>query len=91
MNKNDIVMNVVQETGLTSTESEKAINAFLNAVTTGLKNRETVQIIGFGTFCAKYRSARIGTKPSTGENIEIPGKWAPTFKAGKTLKEAVNK
>lgn len=90
MNKNDIVASVAQEAGLTKAESEKAVNAFLNAVTVGLKNRETVQIFGFGTFSAKHRSARIGTKPSTGEIIEIHSRWAPAFKAGKPLKDAVN-
>lgn len=90
MNKNDIVANVAQEAGLTKAESEKAVNAFLNVVSTGLKNRETVQIVGFGTFSAKHRSARICTKPGTGEIIEIPSRWAPVFKVGKTLKDAVN-
>ena len=90
MNKNDIVANVAQEAGLTKAESKKAVDAFLNVVSIGLKNRETVQIAGFGTFSAKHRSARISTKPGTGEIIEIPSRWAPTFKAGKTLKDAVN-
>lgn len=90
MNKSDIVARVAQDTGLTKAESEKAVNAFLDAVTSGLKNRETVQIIGFGTFSAKLRHARIGTRPGTDDIIEIPSKWAPTFKAGKSLKETLN-
>ena len=90
MNKTDLVDVVAQATGLTKKDSETAINATLEAVVDALVNEEKVVLVGFGTFETKRRSARKGRNPSTKEVIDIPASKAPTFKAGKGLKDRVN-
>ena len=72
-------------------EAERALNAFIETVTESLKKEEKVQLVGFGTFETRDRKAREGRNPrKPDEVIKIPASKAPVFKAGKTLKEAVN-
>ena len=92
MNKAELVAKVAQETNSTKKDAEAAINAFLKTVQTALVKGEKVQLIGFGTFETKKRKAREGRNPRNPEKtIKIPASKAPTFKAGKALKDAVNK
>lgn len=92
MNKAEILTNMAEKSGLTKTESEKALNAFIDTVTEALKDGEKVQLVGFGSFEARPRKAREGRNPrNPDEVIQIPASVAPVFRAGKTLKEAVNK
>ena len=92
MNKAELVAEVAKKTGGTKKDAENAINAFLDTVETALVKGEKVQLIGFGTFETKKRKAREGRNPrKPGETIKIPASKAPTFKAGKALKDAVNK
>lgn len=90
MSKNDLVASIAEISGLTKADSEKAVNAFMEAVTTGLKSEGKVTLVGFGTFEAKKRPAREGRNPLTGEKLTIAAKVAPTFKAGSKLKDALN-
>ena len=62
----------------------------LDTVTDALKKGDQVTLVGFGTFEVRERSARTGRNPQTGETIQIAASKAPTFKAGKALKDAVN-
>lgn len=91
MNKTDLVAAVAAKTGLTKEDSKKAVDAFVAAVTEGLVNGEKVALVGFGTFEVSERPARTGLNPQTKEKIEIPAAKLPKFKAGKGLKEVVNK
>ncbi|MBP3816370.1 MAG: HU family DNA-binding protein [Firmicutes bacterium] len=92
MNKAELVAEVAKKTNFTKKDAETAINAFLGTVQTALVKGEKVQLIGFGTFETKKRKAREGRNPrKPGETIKIPASKAPTFKAGKALKDAVNK
>ena len=92
MNKAELVAKVADKTNSTKKDAEAAINAFLSTVQTALVKGEKVQLIGFGTFETKKRKAREGRNPrKPGETIKIPASKAPTFKAGKALKDAVNK
>ena len=92
MNKAELVAQVAEKTNSTKKDAEAAINAFLSTVETALVKGEKVQLIGFGTFETKKRKAREGRNPrKPGETIKIPASKAPTFKAGKALKDAVNK
>ena len=92
MNKAELVAKVAQETNSTKKDAEAAINAFLKTVQPALVKGEKVQLIGFGTFETKKRKAREGRNPRDPEKtIKIPASKAPTFKAGKALKDAVNK
>ena len=75
---------------LAKKNAEKALNAFVDTVNGALTKGEKVQLIGFGTFDVKKRPARTARNPRTGEEIKIKASKAPTFKAGKALKDKVN-
>ena len=91
MNKTELVANVAEKAGLTKKDAEKAVNALFSSIEEALVKKDKVQMIGFGTFEVKERAARTGRNPQTGKEIEIPASLNPVFKAGKALKEAVNK
>lgn len=91
MNKQDLVDYVANESGLSKADSQKAIEALLQGVTTTLKNGDDVRLVGFGTFSVSERAATTGRNPRTGEEIKIPASKNAKFKAGKELKDAVNK
>ncbi len=91
MNKAELIAEVAVKTGLSKKDSEKAVNAALDTITASLTNGEKVQLVGFGVFDIKERAARIGRNPRTKEEVEIAASRVPQFKAGKALKEAVDK
>ena len=91
MNKQELVAATAKEAGLTKADAEKAVNAFTGTVSKELKKKGKVQLIGFGTFETGKRAARTGRNPQTGKAIKIPASVVPKFKAGKALKNAVNK
>ena len=91
MNKTELVAAIAEKTELTKKDSEKALKAFIDVVTEEVKKGEKVQLVGFGTFEVAKRNARTGKNPQTGKAIKIPACKAPKFKAGKALKETVNK
>lgn len=90
MNKSELVDSIAQSTGLTKEQAAKAVNAFTESVQGALQRGDDVVLVGFGTFSVKERAARMGRNPKTGEAIQIAASKAPTFKAGKVLKESVN-
>ena len=90
INKTDLVLKISEKSGLSKKDCECALNACIDSITEALKSGEKIQLIGFGTFEVRERSARIGRSPKTGETIDIPASKLPTFKAGKNLKDAVN-
>ena len=89
MNKGDLV-NEVAKLVDTKKEAQAAVDCIFSAITDALKNSETVQISGFGSFKVSKREARKGRNPQTGEEINISARMAPKFVAGKALKDAVN-
>ncbi|MGI5858458.1 MAG: HU family DNA-binding protein [Tepidanaerobacteraceae bacterium] len=91
MNKADLISVMAEKSGMTKKDSEKALNAFIEAVEEALVQRDKVQLVGFGTFEVRERSARKGRNPQTGEEIDIPAASVPAFKAGKALKDSINK
>ena len=91
MNKTDLIAAVAESAGLTKKDTERVVNACLDAITAALQRGEKVQISGFGTFEVKDREARVGRNPHTKEAIEIPATKVPGFKASKTLKDTVAK
>jgi DNA-binding protein HU-beta len=82
---------MAEKSGLTKKDSEKALNAFIEAVSEALAKKDKVQLVGFGTFEVRERSPRKGRNPQTGEEIDIPAAAIPAFKAGKALKDMINK
>jgi DNA-binding protein HU-beta len=91
MNKAELIAEVAVKTGLSKKDTEKAVNAALDTITLSLEKGEKVQLVGFGVFDVKERGVRMGRNPKTKEEIEIPASRVPQFKAGKALKEAVDK
>ncbi|MBJ8085058.1 DNA-binding protein [Bacillus wiedmannii] len=89
MNKTELTKVVADKAELTQKDAATATQAVLDAIITALANEEKVQILGFGTFEVRERSARTGRNPQTGEEMQIAASKAPAFKAGKELKEAV--
>lgn len=90
MTKSELVAAISQHFK-TKAEAERALEAVLESIQDSLKKGEDVRIVGFGTFSVSHRAARTGRNPRTGEEIKIPATKTPAFKAGKELKEAVNK
>ena len=91
MNKTELIASVSQSAGLTKKDTERVINAAIDAITASLVNGDKVQLSGFGTFEVKAREARIGRNPHTKEAIEIPATRVPSFKACKALKDNIAK
>lgn len=91
MNKAELINAVSEKTGLSKKDSEKAINATFDTIGETLEAGEKVQLVGFGVFDTKERAARIGRNPKTKEEIAIPASRVPTFKAGKALKDSVDR
>jgi len=91
VNKAELISVMAEKSGLTKKDSEKALNSFIEAVEEALVKGDKVQLVGFGTFEVRERSARKGRNPQTGEEIDIPAASVPAFKAGKALRESINK
>lgn len=91
MNKNDLIAAVADNTGLSKADATKAVDGVLESVTGALTSGGEVRLVGFGTFSVADRAASTGRNPRTGESIQIPASKQPKFKAGKALKDAVNK
>lgn len=89
MNKKDLINAVAEKTGMTKKDSGLVVESVFDAIKETLSKGEKVQIIGFGTFEVRDRTARKGHNPQTGEEIDIPATRVPAFKAGKALKDAV--
>ena len=91
VNKTELVAGVAEKAGMTKKDAEKAVNALFESIEGALAQEDKVQIIGFGTFEVKNREERKGRNPQTGAEIVIPASKTPVFKAGKGLKDIVNK
>ncbi|MGG0822909.1 HU family DNA-binding protein [Paenibacillus turicensis] len=89
MNKSDLITQVVESTELSKKDATKAVDAVFEAISTALQNGDKVQLVGFGNFEVRERSARKGRNPQTGEEIEIPASKIPAFKPGKALKDGI--
>ena len=91
MNKTELVAAIAEKAELSKKDAEKALKAFTETVAETLQKGDKVQLIGFGTFEVAERAARTGKNPQTKEEIQIPASKAPKFKAGRALKDTVNK
>ena len=91
MNKTELVDAMAKKAGLSKKDAEAAVKAFTDVVAAELKKGGKVQLVGFGTFEVSKRAARTGRNPQTGKEMKIAASKAPKFKAGKALKDMVNK
>lgn len=89
MNKTELVASIAERSGLSKKDSEKALTAAIDSIIEAVKNDDKVQLIGFGTFERRSRSARTGRDPRTNNPIDIPACNVPAFKAGKAFKDEV--
>ncbi len=89
MNKAELVEKVAGKVGLTKKDVNNVVDAVTSAITDSLAGGEKVTLVGFGTFQVQKRKARQGVNPQTGDKISIPAKDVPKFKAGRSLREAV--
>lgn len=89
MNKTDLIAAVAGKAELSKKDSEKALNAVIDAIKEALAAGDKVQLVGFGTFEVRERGERKGRNPQTKEEITIAASKTPVFKAGNPFKEAV--
>jgi DNA-binding protein HU-beta len=90
MNKQELIGSVAEATGLSRNDAVKAVESVFSGITDALKQGDEVRLVGFGTFSVSKRKASTGRNPRTGEPMSISESSQPKFKAGKTLKDAVN-
>ncbi len=89
MTKTDLVAQVAQVAGITRAEAQRVVEAVFSVVRDALARGEKVTLTGFGTFEVRNYKARSGRNPQTGETIQVPAHRRATFRAGKSLKDAV--
>ena len=85
MNKAELIAKIAEDAGITKTQANLTVDAFVDAVTKTLKKGDKVTLVGFGTFSVSKRAARNGRNPQTGAVIKIKAKKVAKFKAGKEL------
>ena len=91
MNKTELINAVAEAANLTKKDAAAAVSATLDSITASLEKGDKVQIAGFGTFDVRERAARTCKKPGTNEVVSVDACKVPAFKAGKALKDTVNK
>jgi DNA-binding protein HU-beta len=91
MKQTELIEQVADEANLTKAQTQDAVRALLKTIMQVVADGDKVTLVGFGSFEPKVRSAREGRNPQTGQSIQIPAARVPTFSAGKSFREAVNK
>ena len=90
MNKSELIDSIAAASGLTKTDSAKALDAFIASVSNALKSGDDVRLVGFGTFATSKRAATTAINPRTRQSVKVPARNVAKFKAGKTLQDIVN-
>ena len=90
MNKGELVDYLAEDLEVSKALADRFVNSFTEAVCSNLR-KDGVKLAGFGTFSSTKRKARVGRNPKTGEEIKIPARWVPTFKAGTVLKDSAER
>ena len=90
MTKAELVEEVARSTQLTKQHAEIIVNTVFESIVTSLKDGETIELRGFGSFRIRHRNARVGRNPKTGDKVRVPAKRIPYFKPGKELREMLN-
>ena len=90
MNKTELIDQIAASADISKAAAGRALDAAVQAITGALKNGDTVNLIGFGTFYVGERAARTGRNPRTGKTLEIQAAKSPKFRAGKGFKDACN-
>jgi DNA-binding protein HU-beta len=90
MNRKELVEALSKKTSTSKAQADRNVGALIESISTALANGDKVALIGFGTFEVRNRAARTGRNPATGATLKIKSSNRPAFKAGATLKAAVN-
>ena len=90
MKKPELAAAIAERAGLTKEKAGEVLNILTDEITNAVSQKDSVSLIGFGTFSQRERSARTGKNPQTGQTIQIPASRTVGFKPGKALKDAVN-
>lgn len=90
MNKSELIDQIADAADVSKASAGRALDAVLEAITKAMKKGDMVTLVGFGTFYVGKRAARNGRNPRTGATIKIKATKTPKFRAGKSLKDAVN-
>ena len=91
MNKSELIDAIALEASISKADAGRALNATTSAITGAMVSGDGVQLTGFGSFVVRDRAPRTGRNPRTGAAIQIKASKVAAFKAGKALKDAVNK
>jgi len=91
MNKAELIEALAKDTDMSKAAAGRAVSALVDIITKTVAKKQDVQLIGFGTFKAAKRAARVGKNPRTGEKLKIAAATVPRFSAGAAFKAAVNK
>lgn len=92
MIKSELIQKLADENpNLYYRDVERIVSVVFDEITEALANGDRVELRGFGAFSVKHRPARIGRNPRSGGSVSIEEKWSPFFKAGKEIKERLNK
>ena len=91
MTKAELVEKVSGQINLTKKQTEVVVNTVFQSITDSLSEGRKVELRGFGSFRVRARNARIGRNPKSGAQVDVPAKRVPFFKAGKELRELVDK
>ena len=91
MNKSELIQAIADEAELNKRDAAEFVDAFVSVVTQTLKDGKDITLVGFGSFHAAQSAERKGRNPKTGEPLTIAARKTPKFRAGKALKEAVNR
>ncbi|MDB5053809.1 MAG: DNA-binding protein [Bacilli bacterium] len=89
MNKSELIAKVAESSELSKKDATKAVESVFEAISGALQSGDKVQLVGFGNFEVRERSARKGRNPQTGQEIEIAASKVPSFKPGKALKDVI--
>lgn len=89
MNKNEIIREIAYKQGVSIEVTKEIVEQFIELIGDKMAQREKIQIVGFGTFEARFVNERNSRNPQTGEKLTIPGHFSPKFKPGKALKEKI--
>jgi integration host factor subunit beta len=92
MTKSELIVRLAERfPQLVAKDADFAVKMILDAMTDALVRGDRIEIRGFGSFALNYRPPRVGRNPKSGDKVSVPAKWVPHFKAGKELRERVDK
>ncbi|GHU39167.1 integration host factor subunit beta [Betaproteobacteria bacterium] len=92
MTKSDLIARLAERfPQLVAKDADFAVKTILDALSEALLKGDRIEIRGFGSFSLNYRPPRVGRNPKSGDKVSVPEKWVPHFKAGKELRERVDK